>query len=228
MNAADAETTTDDGSEHAGETSRYTTGAAHAAAWGVAFLILRLFAVSDYNWDTAFSVSTTLGFDDGLALLFGSLMAGHLLTEILLMCVLPLLFSAYLWGPRSHRPVVMLLATLGSVTLIALTASFQTWWLPVATLAVFGALALVRALPLQERLRRASSSLMARVGWVAGVAVLLIAALVQTPWVPHEQIETTDGTVNGYVLSVDSGYLNVLTDDHKFVILISGDVLSRT
>lgn len=54
--------------------------AAFAAVWAFGFLVLRACAVSGYHWDTAFAVSTTLGLDDGLALLFGSLMAGHLLT----------------------------------------------------------------------------------------------------------------------------------------------------
>lgn len=63
---------------------------------------------------------------------------------------------------------------------------------------------------------------------MARVALLLVAALAQTPWVPAEQIETTDGTITGYVLSVDPGYLNVLTDEQEFVILISSDVRSRT
>ena len=89
-------------------------GAAHVAAWGFVFVILRIFAVSGYDWQTAFGVSTTLGLDDGLGLLFGSLMSGHLLTAGLLAIVLPLLIAAYLWGPRDHRPVVMLLATVMS------------------------------------------------------------------------------------------------------------------
>lgn len=59
------------------------------------------------------------------------------------------------------------------------------------------------------------------------IAIVLVAAVVQTPWVPQEQIETTDGTITAYVLSVDSGYLNILTEDHKFEILISSDVISR-
>lgn len=62
---------------------------------------------------------------------------------------------------------------------------------------------------------------------MTGLATLLVAAFVQTPWVPQEQIETADGTITGYVLSVDPGYLNVLTDDYEFVILLSSDVLSR-
>lgn len=47
------------------------------ATWGFAFLLLRVFAVSGYDGDTAFSVSTTLGLGDGLALVFGSHMADY-------------------------------------------------------------------------------------------------------------------------------------------------------
>ncbi len=101
--------TTDDakrataGSPESEETSRgHDRGTAHAAtwaaAWAFAFLILRIFAVSGYHWDTAFAVSTTLGLDDGLSLVFGSLMAGHLLVAVPLIFVLPLLLAAYLWG----------------------------------------------------------------------------------------------------------------------------------
>lgn len=200
---------------------------APVAAWGFVFLILRIFAVSAYDWQTAFAVSTTLGVSDGLALLFGSLMAGHALVSLLLIGVLPLLLATYLWAPHGRRSVVVLATTLALVTLVALTVSFQNWWLPVATAALFGVLALVRVLPPERPLRRFLAGSMARVGWVSGVAVLVIAAFIQTPWVPQEQIETTEGVFAGYVLSVDSGWLNILTEDHEFVILNSGDVLSR-
>ncbi len=221
VGAADAEP------EPAGGSSLYAGAAAGAAAWAFAFLILRIFAVSDYHWDTAFAVSTTLGLDDGLGLVFGTLMSGHILAALLLILVLPLLAAAYLWGPKGHRPVVVLASTLGLVTLVALTVTYRSWWLPVATAALLGFFALVHRMPPGRPLRRASMAAMGRVGSVAGVGVLLVAAFTPTPWVPHEQIETTDGTIGGYVLSVDSGYLNILTDDHKFMILISGDVISR-
>lgn len=207
--------------------SRFAGAAAHGATWGVAFLTLRIFAVSGYDWDTAFLVSTTLGLNDGLALVFGSLIAEHVLTATLLIGVLPLLFAGYLWGPREQRAVVLLLSALGFVVLVALTSSFSIWWLPVGAAAVFGMIALIHNLPSRRPLRHALTTAMARVGSVAAVGVLLLAALGQTPWVPHEVIETTDGTVSGYVLSVDSGFLNVLTDERKFTILISGNVLSR-
>lgn len=200
---------------------------APAAAVGFVFLILRIFAVSGYDWNTAFAVSTTLSLSDSLGLLFGSLMAGHVLVQILLVGVLPLLLATYLWSGGGHRTMILLATTLSAVTLAALTVSFHVWWLPLATAAVFGSFVLIRRLPVKHSLRRMFSVSMASVGWVAGAAILVVAAFVQTPWVPHEQIKTTTGSVSGYVLSVDAGYLNVLTDDHEFVILNSADVVSR-
>lgn len=207
--------------------TRFAGAAAHGATWGVAFLTLRLFAVSGYDWHTAFLVSTTLGLNDGFALIFGSLIAEHTLTAVLLMGVLPLLCAGYLWGPREHRTVVLVLSALGLVILVALTSSFSTWWLPVGAAMVFGVIALIRFLPSGRPLKHALAVAMARVGWVAGIGVLILAALGQTPWVPREVIETTDGTISGYVLSVDPGFLNVLTDERRFTIVISGNVLSR-
>lgn len=203
-------------------------GAASAAAWAFAFLVLRLFAVSGYDWQTTFAVSTTLSVNEGVALLFGSLMAGHLVVAVLLTLVLPLLVAVYLWSPRGHRTVVVLPGALSLVALVALTVSFRFWWLPVATLAVLGMFTLIRRLPPGHRVHQVAAGVMTRVGSVAGVALLLVAAFVQTPWVPRERIVTTTGdTITGYVLSVDPGYLNVLTDTHTFLILDQRDVLSR-
>lgn len=207
--------------------SRFAGAAVSGATWGVAFLTLRIFAVSGYDWHTAFLVSTTLSLNDGVTLIFGSLIAEHILTAILLVGVLPLLLAGCLWGPRAHRTVALLLLTLGVVLSAALTATFALWWLPAGAAAVFAVITLIRVLPLGKPLRYAVSVAVARVGWVAGLGVLLLAALGQTPWVPLEHIETTDGPLSGYVLSVDSGYLNVLTTDREFVIVLSDTVVSR-
>ncbi len=227
MTADDANETSAAATRADDDASRYSGLAIHAAAWGFAFLILRLFSVSGYDWETAFAVSTTIGLGDGLPLLFGSLMSGHVLATVLLMCVLPLLMADYLWGSRARRPAILLLTTVGFVILVAVTVSFRLWWLPVATAAALGALALIHHMPSESHLRQASVKVIGRAGAVAGVAVLLTAAFTHTPWVPQEQIQTTDGTIAGYVLSVDSGYLNVLTEDQEFKILVSRDVISR-
>ena len=201
--------------------------ATFAAVWVFSFLILRIFAVSEYDWKTAFQVSTTLSVNDGVALLFGSLMAGHVLTGSLLVLVLPLILAAIIWRPRGHRTILKLLAGLSVLLVVALTLSFGSWWLPPAIAVVFGFIALTRRLAVGNRLRRATIFAATSVGWFTGVGLLLIAALVPTPWAPQEHIETTNGPVDGYVLSVDPGYLNVLTTQNKFVILLTSDVLSR-
>lgn len=162
--------TDDEGTATAGETTAkdndvrptISTGAL-LSVLGFAFIVLRMFAVSGYNWETTFLVSTTLSLNDGLALVFGSLMSGHLLTAFLLMLVLPVLLAAYIWGPRRRRAVVMLLLALGLVAFIALAVSFKFWWLPVATAAVFGVYALIRLLPKKNRVRRGSTILLANV-----------------------------------------------------------------
>mgnify|MGYP000524398814 CR=1 FL=1 len=206
---------------------RATPIAASAATWAFAFLVFRVFAVSGYDWNTAFLVSTTLGLDDGVAIVFGSLMAEHLLVSALLVFLAPLLIAVCLWAPDGRRAVVILPTALGVAALIALTISFGRWWLPAGAIAVLVVFVLIQRLPASHRLRHAVSLVMARVGWISGIAVLLAAILTETPWVPLERIETVEGAITGYVLSVDSGYLNVLTEEHDFVIVISGDVLAR-
>jgi len=197
------------------------------AALAFAFLVLRVFAVAGYDWNTAFLVSTTLGVDDGFTLLFGSLMAGYLALAVVLAIVLPLLIATWLWSNDGRRSGIVLPCILGLVAAAALTASFALWWLPMIGAALLGTFALIQRLPAGHRLRRAVGIAMARTGWAGAVALLLVAALTPTPWVPLERIDTVDGPIEGYVLSVDSGYLNVLTPDQRFVILISADVRAR-
>lgn len=211
----------------AGDHRVHLTGGVVAVS-GFAFLILRVFAVSGYDWDTAFAVSTTLRLEDGLTLLFGFVMAERAMVALLLVCVLPLLIGTYLWSPHGRRPTVAVSTLIGLILMVALTLSGGRWWLPVAAAAVLGVFALLRWLPAGHAARRWSAVLISRVGMVGVTIALLGAVLVPTPWVPRERIETTSGTVTGYVLSVDSGFVNVLTDDHEFVILRSDEVLSRS
>ncbi len=117
--------------------------------------------------------------------------------------------------------------TVALVIVVTITSSFSSWWLPLAAVAVLISFALIQRLPSDNPVRRVWWAIVARASGVAAAAALVIAAFLTTLRVPHEVIETTDGTISGLVMSVDSGYLNVLTDDHEFVILISSDVISR-
>lgn len=215
--------------------SNDTSGNSHArrwtaaplTAWAVTFVLLRIFAVSGYDWDTAFNVSTTLDVNDAASLAFGSLMGGHLLVEVLLLILLPLLIAGFCWTPGGRRPMVVLPGLVSVVVLVALTVSYRDWWLPVTTAAVFGVLVLIHALPRRFPIRRMLALTLRRVGLVSGVGVLLAAVFIDTPWVPKEHIETTTGSLDAYVLKVDSGYLNVLTDQHEFRILPSDNIIAR-
>ncbi|WP_405215959.1 hypothetical protein [Agrococcus sp. Ld7] len=210
------------------DASQHWSGTAFSAAiWAFAFLMLRIFAVSGYAWETAFLVTSTVGLGDGVAILVGSLMATPVVTEALLIGFLPLLSAAWLWGPRRHRLTLGLCIVLAAVLTIALVLSFGSWWLPLAAAAGMLLIVLMRRLPRENGLRRALASVLARIAAIAAAAMLLLAALVPTPWVPHERIGTAQGTVTGYVLSVDSGYLNVLTDAHEFLIILTADVRTR-
>lgn len=209
------------------EPQRQPGRVASVAVWAFTFLVLRLFAVSGYDWDTAFSVSTTLGIDDGVTLVFGSFMAEHVVVGVVLIGLLPLLIATYMWSGEPHRTSVALPTVLGFVATAAITFSFGAWWLPLGAVVVLGLFALARRLDDEHPVARAIAVTTKHVGLIGGVAVLVVAVSVQTPWVPEERIVTTDGVVFGYVLSVDPGYLNVLTENHEFRILLSRDVLSR-
>lgn len=73
-------------------------------------------------------------------------------------------------------------STFGLVVLAALTTSYQLWWLPVATFAVRATILLIRRLSPGDWLRRTVASAPASVGFMTGLATLLVAAFVQTPW----------------------------------------------
>lgn len=206
---------------------RLTKIGTKATAWAFAFLVLRIFAVSGYDWSTAFKVSSTINLSEGPALLFGSLMAAHDLMAVLLILMVPLFIATYIWTPRGRRPVVMLAGAVHLVALASHVLSFASWWILPGAALVLILFWFVHRLSPEHRLHRVLTAAMTRVGSIAAVAVLLVAALTHTPWVPREDIDTSDGTITGYVLSVDSGYLNVLTTDHEFVIIIGSDVISR-
>ncbi|MFE9259183.1 hypothetical protein [Streptomyces sp. NPDC006879] len=229
------------------EKNGYGDGLPLAAA-AVLFLVLRLFAVSGYDWHTAFAVLHTMDLGDSIGIVIGTLMADSLAAAAYLALLTPI---ALLWlhrsfsaSPAPHtsadahqaqppRPglrsgVLILLSALAA--LAAYVWTFHAWWLPLAALAVGGLIfALGAGAKAGGRRQRLTVWTGRRLGVLIVAAWLLAAATVRTPWVPLERLQLRDGArLTGYVLQTEPGFLKVLTEEEReFLILTDQEVASR-
>ena len=171
-------------------------------------------------------------FGDAIGVVLGTLFARPTVTAIAVMLLFPLAVVDLVWWTMKHRRVnagrALFVAFLAAA-LVALTTTIQVWWLPTGVVVIGATLALMRAGWRQGRGHRMIVGLLRATGALSVVAALLFAFLIDTPWLIREQIETEQGTIDGYVLETPSGFLRVLSDDPREVrIIISRDVLSRT
>lgn len=196
----------------------------------VLFLALRLFAVTGYDWHTAFAVAETLGIDDAATIVVGSLMAEPVAAGAAV-ALTAALAIVHQWRMRREGQAHLgRLALLVAVVVFgaALVVSYGMWWVPACTALIAAVLALLLHLRRRDRWRRVAGWIVARTGAVVVLAILIMAATVRTPWVPLERIETDEGTVYGYVLDTSPGFLKVLDEEHhRLEILVSTDVTSR-
>ena len=195
------------------------------------FVLLRIFAVSKWDWDRASDIAETVDFGSAPTIVLGTLFAEPDLTAIFIMLLLPLVVLDALWPEGGEiRPSVsriLSIAVLGIVA-ISLTMTRGTWWLPI------GAILFVMLVVGMHRSWRHSAAhktvvrTLRSVGLIAILGVLGLAATISTPWTVREHIETTNGTINGHVLETPSGYLKVLdADSSEVIIVVSSDVISR-
>lgn len=203
-----------------------------SAGAAVLFLLLRMMAVARWDWNTAFQIADVVDFGDSLAIAFGTLFAQPLYSGILIMGLLPLVVLRLIFPVRKRTlgfiPDAMLLAVLLACT-VTLIRSYGEWWLPAGSAVIAALLIGARLSPRRSVLRRAATTLLRSIGGIAVAGALALAGLVSSPWTPLEQIETDQGTIQGYVIKVESGYLRVLTDDpREMIILMGDDVISRT
>jgi lysylphosphatidylglycerol synthetase-like protein (DUF2156 family) len=220
---SEQEITTAPAKSHAGSA---LTGAA------VLFVLLRLLAVSHYNWHTAFALLHTLQLDDAPGLFLGTFMADARISSVLLVVMLPFALL-YQLATRSDRSRAKLGGWLLLVVLVAMLVShvltYRNWWVPAGAVVLAIVLVLVERAHRHPRLRDPITFLLRRSGVaVVGVA-LVVAAVVATPWVPLERLETSSGTADFYVLDTSPGFVKVLSaHEREFKILLERDVLSRT
>jgi hypothetical protein len=197
----------------------------------VLFVLLRLLAVSHYDWHTAFALLHTLDLDDAPGLFLGTFMADARISSVLLILALPFTFL-YLAATRVGRERVRFGGVFVLVVLVALLIShvktYHHWWVPVGAVALSVVLVLLERAHRHPRLRDPIAFLMRRSGVSVVVVALVVAAVVATPWVPLERVETTGGAHDYYVVDTQPGFLKVLgAEDRKFEILRDDEVRSR-
>lgn len=196
-------------------------------------VLLRIMAVSEWNWHTASTVAETIDVADIATIALGTLFEQQVLTGLAVVVLLPLTIVRVISAghDRRHELMPLLVFILGQLILaVALVWSENQWWLPLGVVALTGVLLATRSLGRGGAGRRIVGEILQRLGIIAVAALLLLAALNPTPWVPHEEIRTSDGkTVEGYVLEDVSGTVKVLVPgEHQLVILTAGEVDSRT
>lgn len=195
-------------------------------------LMLRLFAVSGWDWRVAASLVDSFSFDDALSIFMGTLFERPHITGFLVAVILPVVIARDYWLARTHS--FKSRANNGAVALglmaalYVLVRTFHVWWTLWATV-VLTILLVGASLIWQKGVAR---NLLSRAGRHSGalvVAVLVyLAVTVDTPWITEEKIETEVSTYFGYVLEDNPGFLKVLTKDRDVLILPDSDVVART
>lgn len=194
------------------------TGSALTGA-AVLFVLLRLLAVSHYDWHTAFALLHTLELDDAPGLFLGTFMADERISTVLLMVVTPATFFFFIRTRKDpERASTSALLTL--IVLIALmvshTLTYHRWWLSAGAVAIGAAMFLAI---------RNARWLLRWFAWLLAGAALVVAAVVSTPWVPKEKINDGEEV---YVFDTSPGFLKVLkAQDREFAILRTEDVRKR-
>lgn len=234
--SADDEGPTDgSGSRDADELHKLSHGAGVSAAAAGLFLLLRILAVSDWDWHTAAAVSKNVQLSDAVSIVLGTLFAEPLLTGIMVTFLLPMGLIRLFWPSDSKefsRLEFALFAAVMITIAAALIHSAKEWWLPLSIAGIAIPAFVIRMVRRRQESHHEHLEMLPRLlqslGTVAIAVVLVLAATVTTPWVPRELITTKQGPVVGYVMRTDSGYLKVLTaHGHEMKIIISSNVISR-
>lgn len=207
-------------------------GVSASAFTAALFLLLRIFAVSRWDWHTASDVAATVDFGSAPTIVLGTLFAEPAIIEAFIMVVLPMVMLELVWPQSAHPESVILrlvfAAVLGAIT-VSLISTRGAWWLPAGAVIIFAMLVGLRMAWRRSAADRALQELLKRAGLLATIGALALAAIISTPWEARERIETTNGTIEGYVLETPSGYLKVLTaDDRQLIILTGSEIVSRT
>ncbi|GGK32927.1 hypothetical protein [Nocardia camponoti] len=198
------------------------------------FLLLRLFAVTEYDWNSAFNLVDVLTIGDAVSMGLGTLMADPILGGIAIALLWPeaiitrFRMGAPAWENVGNLCWLLIVSLFG----ISLLWSFHMWWVLAVTVAI--TVVVIGALRLGDENRGHRAAKVAH-WYVTGTAViatilaLVFAAVLRVPWAPMERIDTKDGPIIGYVMRVSPGFLDVLVQEGRDMITVdTSDVLKRT
>ncbi|GAB3276061.1 hypothetical protein GCM10027589_01560 [Actinocorallia lasiicapitis] len=193
-----------------------------AALAALLFVILRLLAVTHYEWESAFALSDSINFDDTLGVLIGTFLGEPTWTAVLVSFLLPLLVGDHLRQLRDGRWVIgpaLGIIVLAGIFVMALT-TFRLW--PALMVLIIGSVArtVVWRTPRGEELL---DRFAARSGLLVMIAVLFMAGVTDSMWVPKERITLTDGDLVGYVVADDGSFLVILVDETRKITMVDAD-----
>lgn len=195
------------------------------------FLFIRLLAVSGWEWTTAADIADSFNFDDAVPIMFGTLFELPEVTGVIISVLLPLaIFRVYLnWTKGNIIAKAKNLFIIGTllVTLLVLIHSYQMWWPLVASAALMVILIVVNRVWASGRAHELLTDLGKHTGLLFLGSLLLLALVVDTPWMPREEITTEQGVIHGHVLEASPGFLKVLTDEKEVLILTDSEIVKR-
>lgn len=208
------------------------TGMVLGTTAGIAtlFLLLRLLAVSEWDWNTAGAIADSLDFGDALPIAFGTLFARPELTGFLVALLLPFALLRALWPLSGHGTPTLsgVLAAIALVTVaVVWVRTFNSWWVVVGAAVLGGALLAARLIWRRGTGRRVVLAVLRSAGALAVIGLLALAVAVDTPWMSKERIDAGEGPFEGWVLEVQPGFVKVLTEDREVEVLFTGDIVER-
>ena len=197
------------------------------------FLLLRLLAVSGWDWAHAGAIADSFDFSDAIPIVLGTLFSAPDFTGALIAVLLPLAAIGMLWpGVRRQRPhllaaVMLVAALIGGA--VAFAHTYHSWWILIAAAIIGAAVSALYALFTHGRVHRAVQWVLRSVGMLTVLAAFVLAVVADTPWMSREHLELTgDRAIEGYVLDVSPGFVKLITDDRDVDIIPTGDIESRT
>ncbi|SLM99239.1 hypothetical protein FM106_17085 [Brachybacterium faecium] len=194
-------------------------------------IILRVFALAQWRWDTAGAIMATVNLGGIPSVVVSSIHAEPLISAFIVAAGAPVVLAFTLHDLRGRRRFLVggtLFTLLLGAAGISLLVTYRWWWiLPVAVAVYIASISLLRP-GAPDGARRAGRLIVPGAIAVCVALQLFVAAFSSTPWIEREAISVSSGeTIEGYVLEVKSGFVKILDEERDVRIVLSGDIASR-